>query len=355
MKHAAFLVRLALPAAFALVLAGGAAAAAAPSHSGLTWHNFKLINGWNSASTVNLRTGTPGWALRNGIVYLRGAVENASPSASEMLAKLPRYARPAHNLYIQAYTSDAVAGTVLVTPDGDVDAYNGDDAAFTSLAGISYPLPSVPSHPLKLRNDWHSGQSTYNTGDPAYSVVDGVVYLSGSLIQGTKPVNDPFRLPKAARPSHQFYRSVYTFDGATGSVAINPAGEFAIFGASSGNYTSLAGISYPVASTKWHKFTLVNGWRSGATKYHSAAPSYAVVNGVVFLDGTMFQTSGHAPIWTVLPAAARPADTVEIEVETYRSSAGGLELAKSANVSNVTFSNSQQVTSFGAVAYPVSS
>jgi hypothetical protein len=347
---------LALAAGIALSVTGVTAAAAAPGPDvAFTWHTFKLTHGWKSASSAKLATGTPAWAVQDGIVYLRGAVSNANPAASEEFATLPGYARPAHDLYIQVYTSGAVAGTIVVDASGSLEALHGNATAFTSLASVSFPLASVASHKLKLINGWKSGQSMFNTGDPAYSVSDGVVYLSGSLIQATGDLNVPVRLPKAARPAHLLYRSVYAFEGQTGAVAITPTGEVEVFGPASASYTSLAGISYPVASTKWHKFTLENGWSSGATKYHSAAPSYVVINGVVFLDGTMYQASGSAATWTAIPATARTADAIEIEVDTYRISTGGIGLTKAGMVSNSTFSNSQAFTSLGATSYPVSS
>ena len=85
--------RLILPAAALLAAMGGTAAIATPAQAGvsigqvrsaparaatsaakLTWHPFKLLNGWKSATAKKLLTGTPAWALQNGVVYLRGAI-----------------------------------------------------------------------------------------------------------------------------------------------------------------------------------------------------------------------------------------------------------------------------------------
>ena len=43
--------------------------------------------------------------------------------------------------------------------------------------------------------------------------------------------------------------------------------------------TSLAGVSFPVASTTWHTFALEAGWKSGAAKFNTAAPAYAIIGG----------------------------------------------------------------------------
>jgi hypothetical protein len=67
----------------------------------------------------------------------------------QIFAVLPKAARPTHDLYIQVmvYTPDNVAqaGTVLIEPDGAMQAYSltaSDAQQYTSLAGISFPLGS---------------------------------------------------------------------------------------------------------------------------------------------------------------------------------------------------------------------
>ena len=88
--------RLIFPAAVLLTVLGATAAAAAPAHvtppragvhsaparpgtvpklATLTWNPLTLANGWQSASTSSLVTGTPAWAMHNGVIYLRGAVK----------------------------------------------------------------------------------------------------------------------------------------------------------------------------------------------------------------------------------------------------------------------------------------
>jgi hypothetical protein len=59
------------------------------------------------------------------------------------------------------------------------------------------------------------------------------------------------------------YLSVYTFAGATGVVQINTDGRMYAYGGAATGFTSLASISFPVASTAEQPITpLEYGWQS---------------------------------------------------------------------------------------------
>jgi hypothetical protein len=82
------------------------------------------------------------------VAHLSGSVYQPS-GTDQIFAVLPKAARPAHALYIKVmvYTPDNVAhaGTVLIEPDGAMQAYSltaSDAQQYTSLAGISFPLGS---------------------------------------------------------------------------------------------------------------------------------------------------------------------------------------------------------------------
>jgi len=364
-------VRLALPVAAALTALGGGLATAAPSGHGpaavrataavrpgsaqhLSWHALALDSGWKSVSTASLKTGRPGWALRDGVIYLRGAVKQTNPSAGDAFATLPAAARPPHDIYRIAYSSQETPAEVYVGHSGKMAALGGNSTAFTSLAAISYPTAAIRTHPLALKNGWQSDQPIFGTGNPAYAVSHGVVYLSGSLHGGTSQV--AFTLPEAARPAHQMYVLVYTLDDTFGWLRLLPAGQVEIGGLSSSGYTSLAGISFPVAGTAWHRFKPEAGWHSGASRFGTANPSYAAVNGVVYLDGSIYQSGGSTGLWTQVPAPARAADVLEIEVYTADGTAGAVAMADNAGlVASVPFSDAQQFTSLAGIAYPPSS
>jgi hypothetical protein len=200
-----------------------------------------------------------------------------------------------------------------------------------------------------------SSQPDYGTGNPAYAVSHDVVYLSGSMHGGTTGA-PAFVLPKAARPAHVMYVSVYTFDGSTGFLEILPDGQVYPEGADAASYTSLAGISFPVASTKWHDFKLEAGWKSGAKTYGTAAPSYAVINGIVYVTGSIDRAPGGTGLWTDLPAAARSVHVLEIEVYTVDGTTGAVAITDSLGlVSSDPFTDAEAFTSLAGIAYPPSS
>ena len=364
---------LALVAAALMSLAGGTAATAAPlsgnapqrelgsaaKPANFTWHTLSLLNGWQSAAKKTLLTGTPAWAYRDGVVYLRGAIKQPNPDGSTSFARLPKFARPPHKLYLQIATGSDAAGILYIGPGGTLDAYDGNAYAFASLGAISYPTATIKSHQVTMRNSWVSSQPDYQTGNPAYAISQGVVYLSGSMhsVTNPAPVSLAFVLPKAAWPAHTMYISVYTFDGTSpGVVQIEPTGEVDVSAGNAVGYTSLAGISFPVSSTKWHNFKLEGEWKSAPPRYDTGAPAYAVVNGVVYLSGSMYQPVADSRVWSQPPAAARTADVIDREVDTADAMAGAVTItATRGRVGTNSFSNAQIFTSFDGIAYPPSS
>ncbi len=360
--------RLILPAAALLTVMGSTAAVASPVQAGLggghgaaaesvkfTWHPLKLVNGWKSASTKKFVTGTPAWALSDGMVYLRGAIRQSEADSDLKFAMLPKNVRPTSNLYIQVFTKSAVPGILRIGSGGVMEAIGGDTEISTSLSAVSFQTTAVKSHQVKLLNGWQSSQSTFGTGNPSYAISNGVVHLSGSMNSpGSSPL--AFILPKAARPAHTLFISVYTIDGASpGLVEILPQGEVDISGTGSAGYTSLANISFPVASTKWHKFTLQSGWKP-FTKFDAATPAYAVVNGVVYLDGEMQQPTPGADLWTDIPAAMRTTDVLDVEVMTTSGSVGAVTMnSRHGLVGSTPAANAQLITSLSGVAYPAGS
>jgi hypothetical protein len=292
------------------------------------------------------------------VVYFRGAIRQPNPDGSDTFGKLPSYARPAHNRYSLVDTStrvSEVAGVLYIGSDGTLDAFGGNAYAFTSLAAVSYPTAVMKSRKLTLKNGWVSSQPAYDTGDPSYAVSGGVVYLSGSLHAGTSHL--AATLPKAARPNHELFVSVYTFEGAAGWLQIFRTGQVEVFGTDAVDYTSLANISYPVAGTKWHNFKLEDGWKSGQVKFHTAAPAYTIINGVVYLNGSMTGAAAGNLIWTTPPAGVRTAaDVLNIEVDTAGGSVGDLLVTSRLGlVVSTPASNAEAFTSLAAIAYPQSS
>ena len=136
-------------------------------------------------------------------------------------------------------------------------AYEGGAQQYTSPAGASFPVASAATNQLSLINGWQSAQPTYGTGDPSYSVKNGVVHLSGSLRQppAAGDTQEFAVLPEAARPKYCLYLKTAVSPpdsiAAQGTIVICPKGElysdsFPL--SESESFTSLAGISYPLGS-----------------------------------------------------------------------------------------------------------
>src|SRR5215831_14079516 len=72
----------------------------------------------------------------------------------------------------------------------------------------------------------------------------------------------------------------------------------------------------PITGAAWHQLSLINGWVSGPSQsLGEGIPAWAVRNGVVYLDGSVVQTSGTNSEFAVLPPAARPSHFLYMPVE----------------------------------------
>jgi hypothetical protein len=221
-------------------------------------------------------------------------------------------------------------------------------------------VTGVTWHLLTLIHGWQSDQGQYDSGNPAWAVKNGIVYLSGSLhLPGGNPgsTSEFAVLPPAARPAHQQDMTVYTNGGTFGTLEIWANGEMYVQSpvvADGQAYSSLAGVSFPAATTTMHMLSLVNGWQGNV--YGDGDPAYKVTGGVVHLTGDLHQPSGSNEEFAVLPAAARPARTLYLNVDTYGNTTGVLRIypdgvmqAYQGNGQNVT---SQDLTSLSGVSFP---
>jgi hypothetical protein len=354
-------------AALSLALGAGAASASTLGHqsashsvagpatpaSGLTWHKIFAINNWHSAQ-LDDQSGDPSRGVKGGVVYLSGSVLRRGGS-SRLCAVLPPRARPSHAMWISVYTLDETLGEIVVSPNGKMYADGAGATGFTSLAGISYPARSTPQQKLRLMNGWKSSQSAWNSGDPSYTIRDGVVYLSGSLNQPSGTSDQFAILPKAARPARSEYINVYTDLGTYGTVWIGQDGIAEAYSGSATAFTSLAGISYPAATARQHQLTLLNGWHSKQKAYNTGYPSYLVSGGVVYLSGSL-ATPGTNDEFARLPRGARPAHILYIKVYANGSSLGTLRIYPDGEMSaySLTLSTSR-FTSLATISFPLKS
>jgi hypothetical protein len=346
-------------AALAVLLPAGLAAAATTQRATtaqlpattFTWHKLTLLNGWKAYGNGDA---TPGYAISGGVVYLRGSLIQPVAGSTEF-AVLPKAARPSHTLYRTVYTTGITTGTLQILPDGIMQASGTNASAYTSLAAVSYPVAGVTWHKLTLIHGWTSGQHPYSTGDPAYAVKGGVVYLSGSLQQASGSNNLFAVLPKAARPAHKMYLAVYTYGYSVGDLIVTSNGDMYAGSSPQSNaqgFTSLAAISYPAPGTTWHKLSLIHGWKPVGTAFGS--PAYAVIGGVVYLSGSLRQPAGWNNNMMNLPAAARPAHYLEIATLTAGGTTGTVQFAANGigEDNSNPYANAQGYTSLSAISYP---
>src|SRR5262249_54713490 len=84
---------------------------------------------------------------------------------------------------------------------------------------------------------------------------------------------------------------------------------------SASKFTSLAGVSFPVAATVLHKLPLLSGFQSRQPTMKCGDPSYAVIGGIVHLSGCLYKTSIDANLeFIFLPAVARPVHNLWIHL-----------------------------------------
>jgi hypothetical protein len=151
-----------------------------------------------------------------------------------------------------------IALTALTFSLGGGAGYAASTAARPAIATAT----KVHWAKLKLINGWKSGQNylkadRVNTGAPAYAVVNGVVYLSGSIDSTNSSIyGRPFAvLPRGARPTHTLSIAAVgepfaTGDTDTGNVAVSPKGVLYTDMLSSDNlsFTFLSGVSFALGS-----------------------------------------------------------------------------------------------------------
>jgi hypothetical protein len=337
--------------------AGSASASTRPitTASGVTWHKLVLLNGWQPING----SGSPAWALQNGVVYLTGSIHQVSGNNPEF-AVLPTLAAPAHVQYIPVHTNNNTGGYLDVYPFGGLGAGSspsGNARADTSLAGVSFPAAGTALPTLALQNGWVSMQNAFNTGDPSYLVSGGVVHLSGAMYRASGTSSVVAVLPIAARPASTEYIPDYTDGATTGALKIFHNGQIEATGALAQPFTSLAGVSFPAAGISSQKLSLINGWSALPAGATNGYPAYAVSHGVVYLSGALFQPGSGSSEFAVLPVTARPTHALYIEADTQGGSVGAVEIQPDGALRAISTpaANAQHFTSLAGISYPVNS
>ena len=214
----------------------GPRAGAASGRASVTFQPLSLENGWKSGIG-----GAPRVGISNGVVYLAGSVQQTGTGSNEF-AVLPDNYWPGIELYMPVFTSGGAQGVLAIHGDGRMDVVGGHRTAYSSLAGLSFPL-TLKSSKLTLLNGWKTAPGT---AAPSVSLSNGVVYLSGAISAGTQVLVTT--LPAADRPAHSLFMPVSMAGGTEGSLAIDTQGHVYVMGNGATAMTSLEGIHYPLGS-----------------------------------------------------------------------------------------------------------
>jgi hypothetical protein len=349
------------------------------------WHKLTLTGGSTPAGGSFRRS--PSYAISGGVVYLTGWLDSAAGPLAKF-AVLPPAARPSHKIFRAIVGDGAGSSFLYINPDGTMWIYSSKPvigSIVVSLSAVSYPAAGTAWYKLALVNGWKSAQTFYKTGDPAYTITGGVVYLSGSLRQPTGTSTEFAVLPKAARPTVEMKLTVAEFTSGTGSLLIWPSGVMRVTGSPpirARLFTSLAAIAYPAAGTIWHKLALTNGWQTGPAA--EGYPAYAILGGVVYLSGSVQRPPSSVELFQQFaypPAAIRPANEVAAETYTFKATTGIVDITPHNQLSAAAVAerfragaaanpaaqpwfmlaksqptiNSESLTSLAAISYPLSS
>jgi hypothetical protein len=115
------------------------------------------------------------------------------------------------------------------------------------------------------------------------------------------------------------------------------------------------------AAITWSSLTLVNGWTSENTTYGTGDPRVSIQNGVVYLSGSLAQSTPGDATFATLPSAYRPAHNMYITVYTNSSTTGTLFIAHSgvmeaySSTSCGSGDTAQCFTSLATVSFPINS
>jgi hypothetical protein len=232
----------------------------------VTQKMLTLVNGWKSAQG-EWGTGDPSFLVTgDGVVHLSGSLDGSQvPSGlgytAEEFAVLPPGAAPDFCSSKETYTYAGVPGTLGIEPSGRLNAYaqggaiyNSPSDSFTSLAGVSFPAAGVANwHALGLQSGWSPGEgdcfTTSASVDPSYSIINGVVYLTGAMVSSTNNNGPLTVLPPEARPTHALYLTLNEGPAPHASLEISPSGAVIVFGSGPANGVDmLGGLSYQVSS-----------------------------------------------------------------------------------------------------------
>jgi hypothetical protein len=132
----------------------------------------------------------------------------------------------------------------------------GSGAGYAASVAVQHPAATkITWHGLGLRNGWQPGSKEFKgDGNPAYTVSNGVVYITGATYRTNQSDSLPSviaTLPKSARPKHDLWFTAFNEAANGGSfIEVSPNGNVSVAGSGGDEnyFTSLAGVEFPLGS-----------------------------------------------------------------------------------------------------------
>ena len=115
------------------------------------------------------------------------------------------------------------------------------------------------------------------------------------------------------------------------------------------------------AGVPWNSIVLQNGWASANATYSSGNPKVALQSNVVYLSGSLHQSTPGSPVFGFLPSTFRPEHNMWITVYTFGGTSGTLYIGKDGTMEAFASgtcdsgNSAQCYTSLASVSYPTNS
>ena len=115
------------------------------------------------------------------------------------------------------------------------------------------------------------------------------------------------------------------------------------------------------AGVMWTSLSLINGWASENGAYGTGNPKVSEQNGIVYLSGSLAQSSPGSSEFAILPLSFRPAHNLYITVYTNGDTSGTLYITSSGAMEAYSApscgsgNTAQCFTSLATVSFPVNS
>jgi hypothetical protein len=213
---------------------------------------------WSGNAGAGARS--PGWYKDgSGVVHLQGAVHQVSTGGpgANVIGTLPPAAAPSWTIYTVVITDPGTYADLAIEPDGTIALIDPRspavrDEGFVSLESISY-RPNSFNNAIAVNTSNWSATAGFGSRAPAwYKDKNGIVHLEGAATQTSASgtgANLIGTLPPAARPGHEVYTIVHTFNGTYADLAIAPNGRIGVIApraplVTDYTFVSLESISY---------------------------------------------------------------------------------------------------------------